>query len=334
MFATPSPKIIRLEIGSLTPSARRGFSVCQVSDNFFTVLCRYRSVATVNEALSKRKRVLIADDSESMRKMLRSFVEAQPNIEVCAMTKNGTETVETALALRPDLVILDMKMPGLNGVEVAGVLSKSLPGAKTIIFTMYGDSVGKALASALGVNAVVAKTDGLQGLGRTLQSLLGDRVKVVDECLSRAVSARQTGPKDLEAIAEHLAAPLTRCDRRYKYLWVDRRYAKWLQKPVGEIVGRKILDVIGKEAFEEFQPRFEQALGGKQINFEAAANYRTIGRRRISATYKPTADNDGISDGWIAFVDDITEPRPEGDTTPVLGPTLLPKGTTQTRPPE
>src|SRR5579864_1029810 len=125
-------------------------------------------MAVVRNTLPMRKRVLIADDSESVRKVLRSFVEQQPDIEVCAMTKNGTETVETALALRPDLVILDMKMPGLNGVEVAGVLSKSLPGAKTIIFTMYGDFVSKALASALGVNAVLAKTDGLQGLGRTL----------------------------------------------------------------------------------------------------------------------------------------------------------------------
>jgi len=281
-----------------------------------------------------RKRVLIADDNESMRRVLRSFVEAQPNMEVCATTDNGTETVETALALRPDLIILDVKMPGLNGIEAAGILRTSLPSTKTIIFTMFGDSLSESLASALGVNAVLAKTDGLQGLGRTLESLLGDRAKVVDECLSRAVRERQTGPKELEALAEQLAAPLTRCDRHLKYLWVDRRYAKWLQKPSGEIVGRKILDVMGKEAFDVFQPRFDQALAGEQVDFEAEANYRNIGRRRISASYKPTPNNDGISDGWIAFVDDVTERLHKSETAPVSEITLLPKSTAKTSRPE
>ena len=267
-------------------------------------------MAVVRNALPMRKRVLIADDSESVRKVLRFFVEQQPDIEVCGTTENGTETVETALALRPDLVILDLKMPGLNGVEVAGVLSKSLPSTKTIIFTMYGDSVSNALASAVGVNAVLTKTEGLQGLARTLQSLLGDRAKIIDECLSRALYEGQTGPKDLEGLAEHLAAPLTRCSRRLKYLWVDRRYAKWLQKPVEEIVGRKIVDVIGKEAFDELRPRFDQAVRGEHVHYEAEANYRNIGRRRISATYKPIANHEGASDGWIASVDDITERPP------------------------
>ena len=288
--------------------------------------------AADSNTLPMPKRVLIADDSESMRKVLRSFVEAQPDIEVCATTQNGTETVESALALRPDLVILDVKMPGLNGIEVAGLLKKSLPGTKTIIFTMFGDSLSKAFASALGVNAVLAKNDGLQGLGRALQSLLGDRAKVVDECLSRAARKAQTTPKDLEALAEQLAAPLTRCDRRFNYTWVDRRYAKWLQKPVDVIVGRKIIDVIGKEAFDEFLPRFDQALSGKSVNFEAEANYRTIGRRRIAATYKPTINNAEVADGWIAFVDDITDRLPEGgatksDATPAPPPTPSPKNT-------
>ena len=272
-------------------------------------------------ALPIRKRVLIADDSESVRKVVRSFVEQQPDIEVCAITENGAETIETALALRPDLVILDFKMPGLNGIEVAGVLNNSLPSMKTIIFTMYNDSVSKALASAVGVNAVLDKTEGLQTLGRTLQSLLGDRAKVVDKYLSRAVRAGQTGPKDLDSLAEQLAAPLTRCDRRLNYLWVDRRYAKWLQKPVEKIAGRKILDVIGKEAFDELQPRFEQALSGENVNYQAEANFRNIGRRRIRATYKPTVNDQGVSEGWIAFVDDITDLRPEGDAKPVPAPT-------------
>jgi DNA-binding NarL/FixJ family response regulator len=118
------------------------------------------------------KRVLIADDNELMRRTIRSFLEQRDDIEVCAQTVNGIETVKTAMALRPDLLILDVVMPGLNGIEVAGILNKSLPQSKILLFTMYADSVGEKLASATGVNIVLQKSKGLSGLAETLDSLL------------------------------------------------------------------------------------------------------------------------------------------------------------------
>ncbi len=61
------------------------------------------------------KRVLIADDNELMRRTIRSFLEDRGDIEICAQTVNGVETVKAAMALRPDLLILDVVMPGLAG---------------------------------------------------------------------------------------------------------------------------------------------------------------------------------------------------------------------------
>src|SRR5262252_8355205 len=118
------------------------------------------------------KRVLIADDSESMRNVLRNFIQEQPGIEVCALTANGIDTIDAAMALRPDLLILDVKMPGLNGAEVASVLRKNLPSAKTVLFTAYGHIFSQTLASAVGADAVLAKTEGLQTLAKTVRSLL------------------------------------------------------------------------------------------------------------------------------------------------------------------
>lgn len=118
------------------------------------------------------KRVLVADDHYSMRKTIVSFLRELPQIEVCAVTANGTESVEAALALKPDLLILDVVMPGLSGVEVAAIVRKSLPASKFILFTMYGDTVGGTLAKSAGVDVVLPKSKGLSALAEKIDSVL------------------------------------------------------------------------------------------------------------------------------------------------------------------
>ena len=102
-------------------------------------------------------------------------------------------------------------------------------------------------------------------------------------------------------------APLTHCSRDLRYLWVNQYYAGWLHKPIDKIVGRPIQDVIGKEAFETLLPRFERALRGEDVSYEAEATYDEIGLRRISAAYKPALDSNGCTEGWVALVEDITD---------------------------
>jgi DNA-binding NarL/FixJ family response regulator len=118
------------------------------------------------------KRVLIADDNKIVRRTIRTLLAKWPDLEVCAETDDGRKTVEAALALRPDVVILDVRMPELNGLEVASILKKSLPAAKTMLFTMYSDQVAKTIASAAGVTVVLPKADGLPGFIKAVDSLL------------------------------------------------------------------------------------------------------------------------------------------------------------------
>jgi two-component system, NarL family, response regulator LiaR len=116
--------------------------------------------------------VLIADDSKAVRNALFFFLEHKPDIHVCAEAKNGREAVDLALAFKPDLVILDVVMPGMNGIEVSMILKQALPEAKAILFTMYGDLVGKKLAAAAGVNIVLEKADGLTKLIHVIDCFL------------------------------------------------------------------------------------------------------------------------------------------------------------------
>jgi DNA-binding NarL/FixJ family response regulator len=251
------------------------------------------------------KRVLIADDNESVRKVIRSLVDQQPGVEVCAVTRDGIETAETAIALRPDLLIVDVLMPGLNGIEVTSIVRNSLPTTKIVLFTMYDDAI-RALAPVMGANALLTKSDGISALLQTVRTMLSDKLRRIEETLTGAALARETDPVHLEFLTRTLRVPLTRCSRDLKYLWANQLYANWLRRPLDKIFGRPILDVVGKDAFKSLRHRFDQVLSGQAVTFETDANYEPIGRRRICAVYQPTFQSDGTPDGWLTFVDDVT----------------------------
>jgi NarL family two-component system response regulator LiaR len=119
-------------------------------------------------------RVLIADDNASMRTAIRRVLDNLPNVEVCAVAIDGREAVDMALTLKPDLLIVDFVMPGLNGVEVIGVLKKKLRTAKFILFTMYEDKLGKFLTHSAGVDVVIDKSKGLSALTEKIDSVIAE----------------------------------------------------------------------------------------------------------------------------------------------------------------
>jgi DNA-binding NarL/FixJ family response regulator len=106
------------------------------------------------------KSILIVDDSEAVRNITRLFLESQADMEVCGEAVDGVDGIEKAKALKPDVVILDLAMPRMNGVEAASIIKRSLPNVRIIMFTLYLESLGKALASSVGVDAILSKPDG------------------------------------------------------------------------------------------------------------------------------------------------------------------------------
>lgn len=117
------------------------------------------------------KRILIAEDEASVRNAVRTFIENRTQFEVCEAV-DGNEAIHKAQNLKPDLVVLDLRMPIANGIEVAARLNISMPNTPVVIFTMFEDVVGKPLAKILGVAAVVPKSDGVGNLLGRIQSLL------------------------------------------------------------------------------------------------------------------------------------------------------------------
>lgn len=100
-------------------------------------------------------RVLIVDDSQSVRDAVCNVLKTQLGVEVCGMAGNGLEAIAKAKDLHPDVIVLDLKMPGLNGLEVASALRRELPNAKSVVFTLFAEAIslcGSAtLRSAFGI---------------------------------------------------------------------------------------------------------------------------------------------------------------------------------------
>jgi DNA-binding NarL/FixJ family response regulator len=120
------------------------------------------------------KRVLIADDSSSVRDVIRTFLRDRKDIEICGEAVDGLETLEKAQRLKPDLVLLDLVMPEINGAEVASILKNKMPNIRIILFTMYSERIGKFLSSAIGVDAVLSKPDGMNNIVESINSLFAD----------------------------------------------------------------------------------------------------------------------------------------------------------------
>jgi DNA-binding NarL/FixJ family response regulator len=124
--------------------------------------------------LSKPKTILIADDSELVRNMIRQALERDTEFAICGEAENGTDAVSKAKELSPDLIILDVRMPGLNGIEVAGILRYALPKLRIVLVTMYAQDIERNLTSLFRIDAVLAKAGGLTELTTHVTNLMAE----------------------------------------------------------------------------------------------------------------------------------------------------------------
>ena len=116
--------------------------------------------------------ILVVDDNANIRRLLRSFIETNTVFNICGEAENGPEGIEKAKELHPELILLDMTMPGMHGTEAASIFKRVLPQVKIILFTLHTDGVNQALASTFDIDAVISKTDAITTLREHLIALL------------------------------------------------------------------------------------------------------------------------------------------------------------------
>lgn len=120
-------------------------------------------------------RIFIADDHEVVRKGLMSLLQVQPDWQVCGEAADGREAVEKASQLNPDVVILDIGMPSLNGLEATRQILKTNPTAKILILTLHdSDSVVREVLNA-GARGFLLKSDAARDLVAAVEALRRDK---------------------------------------------------------------------------------------------------------------------------------------------------------------
>ena len=141
-------------------------------------------------------RILLADDHDLTRAGLRYLIEKQKGWSVCAEASNGRKAVELAATLHPDIAILDMTMPEMNGLEATRQISKSQPNTKILIYTMHETESIIADALDAGAQGIVLKSDAGENMVTAIESIAKGRrffTSRVAETIVEAYLSKKSG---------------------------------------------------------------------------------------------------------------------------------------------
>jgi DNA-binding NarL/FixJ family response regulator len=141
-------------------------------------------------------RILLADDHDLTRAGLRYLLEKQKDWSVCAEASNGRKAVELAETLHPDIVILDMTMPEMNGLEATRHISKNQPHTKILIYTMHETESIIVDALEAGAQGIVLKSDAGENMVTAVESIAKGRrffTSRVAETVVQAYLSKKSG---------------------------------------------------------------------------------------------------------------------------------------------
>lgn len=125
-----------------------------------------------SEEIPAHVRVLIVDDHEVMRMGIRNLLEAVPNWSVCAEASNGIEAIEKAFQFLPDVIIMDITMPEMNGLEAAAEIGNSRPDIPVILFSLHLSEDYASHFHRGGIRGAVGKGEAARDLVEAVRKVL------------------------------------------------------------------------------------------------------------------------------------------------------------------
>jgi len=151
----------------------------------------------------KKIRVLIADDHPIMRDGIRAAIESDADMIVVGEAVNGAEAIDLYAQLSPDVALLDIQMPGVDGLEAVAAIRKAAPRARIIIFTTYPGDARVVRALKLGASGYLLKSLGRDEILKAVRSVHAGRSYIPGE-IANEVAAHMIGdelsPRELEVL--------------------------------------------------------------------------------------------------------------------------------------
>jgi DNA-binding NarL/FixJ family response regulator len=119
------------------------------------------------------KTVLIVDDNEAIRKAMREAFARSDGFDICGEAVDGRDAVQKARRLKPDLIVMDLSMPVMNGLQAGRILTRQVPSAALLLFTMFAIEIVEADAREAGFRGIVSKSQGVEMLVSQGRVVLG-----------------------------------------------------------------------------------------------------------------------------------------------------------------
>jgi NarL family two-component system response regulator LiaR len=168
-------------------------------------------------------RILITDDHGVVRQGLRMFLSLDPELQVVGEAENGEEAVAMARELRPDVVLMDLLMPVMDGIEATGAIRRELPDVEVIALTSVLEDVSVSEAVRAGAIGYLLKNTEAEALGRAIKAAADGQVQLAPEAAARLMREVRS-PESPEALTEREAEVLRLVARG----WANKQIAQEL----------------------------------------------------------------------------------------------------------
>ena len=150
-------------------------------------------------------RILLADDHKVMREGLRMVLAREPNMEVVGEANNGAEAISLTEQLRPDIVVMDVSMPEINGLKATEALGASSPETKILILTRHGDASYVQRLLQAGANGYVLKQSAAEELVRAIRRVVAGQKYLDPAVTDQIIGTISVGTGSGRAANSHLS---------------------------------------------------------------------------------------------------------------------------------